>query len=48
MDSGEKIGCEFNKWPQLHKGYKDSPRQSRVISLILSRLWQLHTELTTE
>ena len=39
----KKIGCEFNKRPQLHKGYEDSLRQSRVITLILLRLWQLHT-----
>ena len=39
----KKIGCGFNKWPQLHKGYEDSLRQSRVITLILLRLWQLHT-----
>ena len=41
----KKIVCGFNTWPQLHKRFKDSPRRSRVISLIPLGLWQLYTEL---
>ena len=41
----KKIVCRFNTSPQLHQGFKDSPRRSRVISLIPLGLWQLYTEL---
>ena len=43
----KKIGCEFNKRPQLHKGYEDSLRQSRVITLFFYD-YDSYTQLTTE